>query len=71
MGLQLKVVPVGPKRCQDQGGHPHLELLCELVHLGAPIEFISETLNRTEQELRLRGYHIGLPMKWFKPRSAA
>ncbi|MBW7968601.1 hypothetical protein [Bradyrhizobium sp. BR 10289] len=46
--------------------------LRELVDAGAPIEVICETLCRTEQELRKRGYDIGLPMKWFKrprPRS--
>lgn len=46
------------------------EMLRELVDAGAPLEFICEMLKRTEQELRRRGYNIGLPMKWYK-RSAA
>ena len=47
------------------------EMLRELVDAGAPAAIICETLNRTEQELRRRGYEIGLPRKWFKRRSAA
>ncbi|MGL3104196.1 hypothetical protein [Bradyrhizobium sp. BR 1432] len=42
------------------------ELLRELVDAGTPVKSICETLNRSEPELRRRGYYIGLPMKWFK-----
>ncbi|MCP3392159.1 hypothetical protein NLM27_25580 [Bradyrhizobium sp. CCGB12] len=42
------------------------ELLRELVDAGAPVKSICETLNRSEPELRRRGYYIGLPRKWFK-----
>ncbi len=37
------------------------ELLRELVDAGAPVESICEALNRSEPELRRRGYYIGLP----------
>jgi hypothetical protein len=61
--MKSKAIPCRWARHED-------EMLRELVDAGAPLEFICETLNRTEQELRRRGYDIGLPMKWFK-RSAA
>jgi len=46
------------------------ELPRELVDAGAPVKSICETLNRSEAELRRRGYYIGLPRKWLK-RTAA
>lgn len=42
------------------------ELLRELVDAGTPVKSICETLNKSEPELRRRGYYIGLPRKWFK-----
>jgi hypothetical protein len=46
------------------------ELFRELVEAGASLALISEALNRTEENLKRRGYLLGLPLKWFK-RSAA
>ena len=31
-------------------------------------KIIAETLNRPIQALKTRGYLIGLPLKWFKPK---
>ena len=46
------------------------ELFREMVDSGASSKFVGQTLNRTEEELKRRGYVLGLPLKWFK-RSAA
>jgi hypothetical protein len=44
-------------------------LFRELVDSGAALDAIAETLNRTADELKRRGYVLGLPLKWFKPRT--
>ncbi|MGY3134163.1 hypothetical protein ACVWZM_004845 [Bradyrhizobium sp. USDA 4501] len=42
------------------------ELFWHLVGKQTPEEVIAEALNKTCQDLRRRGYLLGLPPKWFK-----
>ena len=44
------------------------QLFRELVESGDTLEAIAEALSRTADELKLKGYALGLPLKWFKPR---
>jgi len=44
-------------------------LLRELVDAGAAPDAIAETLNRTVDKLKRRGYVLGLPLKWFRART--
>jgi hypothetical protein len=44
------------------------QLFRELVESGATLEAIAGRMNRTAEELKRRGYVLGLPLKWFKPR---
>ena len=38
----------------------------QLVNSRASSRSIAQVLNRTEDELKKRGYLLGLPLKWFK-----
>jgi hypothetical protein len=42
------------------------ETFRKLVNSHASPRSISQSLNRTEDELKKRGYLLGLPLKWFK-----
>lgn len=42
------------------------ELFRKLVNSRASSSSIAQALNRTEDELKKRGYLLGLPLKWFK-----
>lgn len=42
------------------------ELFRRLVNSRASSSSIAQALNRTEDELKKRGYLLGLPLKWFK-----
>jgi hypothetical protein len=44
-------------------------LFRELVDAGAAPDAIAEVLNRTVDELKRRGYVLGLPLKWFRDRT--
>ena len=55
MGEQLSIwTPTDDTRFRD------------LVENGASEGEIARALNRTRQELRRRGYDLGLPLKWFR-----
>ncbi|QIO32461.1 hypothetical protein [Bradyrhizobium sp. 1(2017)] len=42
------------------------DLFRQLVNSRASSRSIAQALNRTEDELKKRGYLLGLPLKWFK-----
>lgn len=42
------------------------EIFRKLVNSRASPSSIAQILNRTEDELKKRGYLLGLPLKWFK-----
>ncbi|MBR0740721.1 hypothetical protein JQ581_27685 [Bradyrhizobium liaoningense] len=42
------------------------DLFRQLVNSRASSRSIALALNRTEDELKKRGYLLGLPLKWFK-----
>jgi len=44
------------------------ELFRELANSGATPEAIAEALNRKVEEVMRRGYVLGLPRKWSRPR---
>jgi hypothetical protein len=47
------------------------ELFRKLVEYDAPAEVIAAKLNRPISALKMRGYAIGLPLKWFRPKAIA
>jgi hypothetical protein len=42
------------------------DLLRFLVDSGCTIDLVAETLDRRPEDIRRRGYVLGLPLKWFK-----
>lgn len=44
------------------------ETFRKLVESGATLDAIAAILNRTTEDLKRRGYLLGLSLKWFKRR---
>jgi Glu-tRNA(Gln) amidotransferase subunit E-like FAD-binding protein len=42
-----------------------------MVEAETPAEVVAATFEMTREQLRRRGYDIGLPLKWFKTPPAA
>ena len=57
-------------KCRSRWTAAEDELFHRMIEMKVPAETIALQLRRSVDELRVRAYVIGLPLKWFKPTAA-
>lgn len=66
----LEVMRIEMNALENRWTRREDELFRKLVNSRASSKSIARTLNRTEDELKKRGYLLGLPLKWFRQAAA-